>query len=413
MKKRINSATLLVPLLVLAGCAAEEEAEEETAAPEVVASQQAATSDAEAGYVTSADFNEKVLQSELPVLVDFTATWCVPCREVDPIVEELMVEMAGRANIFKLDIDESPEVYEQLAVNGVPTVIFFNHGKEEERIKSPQSKEIYVQYLEAMIEGRSALDISIKLLAEDSFRRHFILSRKPEDVATATSAFPGLLALPFENGQTPLSLILNAPSIYQNAKLELALSQDASVAPRDLVGLGRCDEFAVALAKDPQLVNEIDPDGNSVLMTAMSRSHRLEERGCLRMVLESGVEVRDISPERTLGRSAVLLDDEDLLRQLLALGLNAEFADTEGRNALHWAAYYGRPESVRVLLKAGVDPAIQTQKGETAADIVRAARDRRIASLEERGDASTPEIAERTREMIEKSDEMLALLASV
>ena len=406
--KRINSA-LLLALLVLAGCA-----EEEAGGPDVLDSQEeAATSHAQAGYVTSADFNEKVLQSELPVLVDFTATWCVPCREVDPIVEELMDEMAGRANVFKLDIDESPDIYKQLAVNGVPTVIFFNNGKEEERIKSPQSKDIYVQYLEAMIEGRSALDISMKLLAEDSFRRHFILSRKPKDVATAASAFPGLLALPFENGQTPLSLILNAPSVYQDAKLDLALSQDASVALRDLVGLGRCDEFAAALAKQPQLVNEIDPDGNSVLMTAMSRSHRLENRGCLRMVLDSGVEVRDVSPERTLGRSAVLLDDADLLGELLALGLNAEFADTEGRNALHWAAYYSQPESVGVLLKAGVDPAIQTHKGETAADIVRASRDRRIASLEERGNASTPEIAERRREMIEKSEEMLALFASV
>ena len=406
--KRINSA-LLLALLVLAGCA-----EEEAGGPDVLDSQEAgATSHAQAGYVTSADFNEKVLQSELPVLVDFTATWCVPCREVDPIVEELMDEMAGRANVFKLDIDESPDIYKQLAVNGVPTVIFFNNGKEEERIKSPQSKDIYVQYLEAMIEGRSALDISMKLLAEDSFRRHFILSRKPKDVATAASAYPGLLALPFENGQTPLSLILNAPSVYQDAKLDLALSQDASVAPRDLVGLGRCDEFAAALAKHPQLVNEVDPDGNSVLMTAMSRSHRLENRGCLRMVLDSGVEVRDVSPERTLGRSAVLLDDADLLGELLALGLNAEFADTEGRNALHWAAYYSQPESVGVLLKAGVDPTIQTHKGETAADIVRASRDRRIASLEERGNASTPEIAERRQEMIEKSEEMLALFASV
>ena len=131
------------------------------------------------------------------------------------------------------------------------------------------------------------------------------------------------------------------------------------------------------------------------------------------MVLDSGVEVRDVSPERTLGRSAVLLDDADLLGELLALGLNAEFADTEGRNALHWAAYYSQPESVGVLLKAGVDPTIQTHKGETAADIVRASRDRRIASLEEHGNASTPEIAERRREMIEKSEEMLALFASV
>ena len=376
---------------------------------EAVESQEAEVAQTEAGYVGSADFEEKVLQSDLPVLLDFTATWCVPCREVDPIVEELMVEMAGRANIYKLDIDETPDIYKQLAVNGVPTVIFFNNGKEEERIKSPQSKEVYVQYLEAMIEGRSAMDLSIKLLAEDSFRRHFILSRKPEDVDAASATYPGLLSQPFENSQTPLALILNAPSVYQDAKVELALSQGASIAPRDLVGLGRCDEFAAALAKDPQLVNEKDPDGNSVLTMAMSRSHRLENRGCLPLVLKSGVEVRDTNQERPLGRSAVLLEDVALLEQLLALGLDAEFTDTEGRNALHWAAYYTQPENVRVLLKHGVDPAIQTVKGETAADIVRGIRDRRVASLEERGE-STPEVAERMQEMLEETKQVLALL---
>ncbi len=407
----VKSACVLASLLVLAGCTGEEDASE-SVEPTASDSQEAAVSQAAVGYVTSANFEEKVFQSDLPVLVDFTATWCVPCREVDPIVEELMVEMAGRANVFKLDIDESPEIYKQLAVNGIPTVIFFNNGKEEERIKSPQSKEIYVQYMEAMIEGRSALEISIQLLDQDSFRRHFILSRKPDDVGNAISAYAGLLTAPFENGQTPLSLILNAPSIYQDAKLELALSQDASVAPHDLVGLGRCEEFAAALAEAPQLVNHVDPDGNSVLMTAMSRSHRLEDRGCLRKVLRSGVEVQETKQERPLSRSAVLLDDAALLSELLALGLNAELADTEGRNALHWAALYGQPDNVRVLLAHGLDPATLTHKGETAADIVRASRDRRVASLEEHADTDAPEVAERMREMIKTSDEVLDLLAS-
>ena len=408
---RVKSACFLASLLVLAGCTGEEDASD-SVEPAASDSQEAAVSQAAAGYVTSANFEEKVFQSDRPVLVDFTATWCVPCREVDPIVEELMDELAGRANVFKLDIDESPEIYKQLAVNGIPTVIFFNNGKEEERIKSPQSKEIYVQYMEAMIEGRSALEISFQLLDQDSFRRHFILSRKPDDVGNAISAHPGLLTSPFENGQTPLSLILNAPSIYQDAKLELALSQDASVAPHDLVGLGRCEEFAAALAEAPQLVNHVDPDGNSVLMTAMSRSHRLEDRGCLRKVLSSGVEVQETKQERPLSRSAVLLDDAALLSELLALGLNAELADTEGRNALHWAALYGQPDNVRVLLAHGLDPATLTHKGETAADIVRASRDRRVASLEEHADTDAPEVAERMREMIKTSDEVLDLLAS-
>ena len=65
-------------------------------------------------YVTAETFDEEVLRSDVPVLVDFTATWCVPCKVVDPIIMSLYPEMAPRARIFKLDIDKDLEIYQRL-----------------------------------------------------------------------------------------------------------------------------------------------------------------------------------------------------------------------------------------------------------------------------------------------------------
>ena len=199
MKSRFFFGVLLAG--VLAGCAA---GDDPTGAP---------PPGAQVVLLNGDNFEREVYQADVPVLVDFTATWCVPCKEVDPIVESLAPEMAGRAKIGKLDIDESPGIYRGLGVNGVPHVLFFRDGEEQDRIAGVQSRETYVDYIEAMIAGKSAFDASLSFLDDDAFRRHFVVSRPVEDLERALPDRPNLLVEPFENGQTPLSLILISPSI--------------------------------------------------------------------------------------------------------------------------------------------------------------------------------------------------------
>lgn len=323
------------------------------------------------GYVTTDNFEAEVIKSEIPVLVDFTAVWCLPCKVVDPIISDLYPEMLGRAKVVKLDIDESPEIYEMLGVNGVPNILFFNDGIEQDRIVSPQPREVYVKYLEAMIEGKSTLDVSLELLDEPDFRRHFILTRKISDIEKALAKYPSLLTDAFENGQSPLSLILNSPSIRQNDQIALTLAQNPEISTLDLIGLGRCDEFAQAAARNPDIVNQIDADGNSAMLSALNRFSRLENGGCLEMLLGMDIDLsQESNQEKTLGRMVVIMDDSVLLKRFLDAGMDPEFTDFEGRNSLHWAASYGRSESVRTLLKHGVDPDIETANGKTAAQIV-------------------------------------------
>jgi thioredoxin 1 len=80
-------------------------------------------------HVNDKSFASEVLSSDLPVLVDFWATWCGPCRSISPIVEELAKEFMGKVKVTKLNVDESPSTPSQYGVRGIPTLILFKGGK--------------------------------------------------------------------------------------------------------------------------------------------------------------------------------------------------------------------------------------------------------------------------------------------
>jgi thioredoxin 1 len=79
--------------------------------------------------VNDLNFDSEVVSSEVPVLVDFTATWCGPCRQIAPLVDQLADEFVGRAKVVKLDIDESPDTARRFQIRGVPTILVFKGGE--------------------------------------------------------------------------------------------------------------------------------------------------------------------------------------------------------------------------------------------------------------------------------------------
>lgn len=84
-------------------------------------------------HFTDADFEEKVLKSSLPVLVDFFADWCGPCRIAAPIIDELADSYSGKVTLGKLNVDDSQDIAGKYGVMSIPTVIMFREGKEVER----------------------------------------------------------------------------------------------------------------------------------------------------------------------------------------------------------------------------------------------------------------------------------------
>lgn len=91
--------------------------------------------------VTSADFQSKVLESDAPVLVDFFATWCGPCRMLAPVLEEVAAEMEGKVRVLKLDIDQSPDIAQRYGVMSVPTMIVFEGGQVKRKTIGAQPKQ--------------------------------------------------------------------------------------------------------------------------------------------------------------------------------------------------------------------------------------------------------------------------------
>jgi thioredoxin 1 len=98
-------------------------------------------------YVTEESFEEEVTTPGGPVLVDFTATWCAPCKMLEPIVEQLAEEWQGKVKIVKLDVDQNPNLAMQYQVMGVPTLMLFVSGTERERLTGFQTREKLVARL--------------------------------------------------------------------------------------------------------------------------------------------------------------------------------------------------------------------------------------------------------------------------
>ena len=96
------------------------------------------------------DFDRVVLKAGVPVLVDFWAAWCGPCRTIAPVVEELAREFAGRALVAKLDIDANPITADEYVVQSIPTLLYFQGGREVDRVVGAQPAHVLRQKLEAL-----------------------------------------------------------------------------------------------------------------------------------------------------------------------------------------------------------------------------------------------------------------------
>lgn len=101
--------------------------------------------------VNEANFDRDVLKSDKPVLVDFWAEWCQPCRKVAPLLEEIATEMGDKVEIVKLNIDENPEIARRYRIMSVPTLTVFKNGEPVQSVAGARPKGDLVKLIEAAL----------------------------------------------------------------------------------------------------------------------------------------------------------------------------------------------------------------------------------------------------------------------
>jgi len=107
-------------------------------------------------HVTDSEFEEKVLKSELPVIVDFWAPWCGPCRMIAPTIEQLAREYEGRVIVAKVNTDHNGELAMSYGIQGIPTLLFVKDGQVVDRITGAVGKQVLVNRLERLLAGAEA-----------------------------------------------------------------------------------------------------------------------------------------------------------------------------------------------------------------------------------------------------------------
>ena len=101
--------------------------------------------------LNDANFQSEVLESKIPVMVDFWATWCGPCRMIAPFVEQLSEEYAGKVKVGKLNTEEAPGITGQFGIISIPTLLFFKDGKPVDQIIGAVSKDVIAKKMNSLL----------------------------------------------------------------------------------------------------------------------------------------------------------------------------------------------------------------------------------------------------------------------
>jgi thioredoxin len=170
-------------------------------------------------YVTERDFEQHVLMSELPVLVQFTADWCQPCKSIAPEVEGFAAEMEGKVRVVRVDIDKAPMLARQLRIQSVPTFMLF----VEQRLGDVQVGALGKKQLRAMVEPflpRSAGALKARELAE-LMKQGAVVPVDVRDAAAYNRAhLPGAKSMPLEELESRLAelyMLPGQPALYDRS----------------------------------------------------------------------------------------------------------------------------------------------------------------------------------------------------
>jgi thioredoxin len=167
-------------------------------------------------YVTEGDFEREVLRSELPVLLEFTADWCQPCKAIAPEVDSFAREMAGKAKVVKVDIDKSPVIAQQLRIQSVPTFMVIAEGRIQDAVVGAIQRKKMRELVEPFL-PRAAGAVKAPELAQLLAGGAVVPVDARDAAAFARAHLPGAVNIPFEEIESRLAelhMLSGQPVLY-------------------------------------------------------------------------------------------------------------------------------------------------------------------------------------------------------
>ena len=101
--------------------------------------------------ITTKSFKKEVLESNIPVLLECWASWCLPCKQIEPALEQLSEKYIGKCKVLKVNIDKNPTISKKYSVRGLPTFVIFTNGEEQDRLVGAQTYDVLSELLEKAI----------------------------------------------------------------------------------------------------------------------------------------------------------------------------------------------------------------------------------------------------------------------
>lgn len=315
--------------------------------------------------VNDENFESEVMKSNIPVLVDFWAPWCQPCKQLIPVMDELAEQYAGKAKIVKINTEESPAVARQFGIRGIPNVFLFNNGEKKLNMMGANPISAYINVLDKALEDGGEPEFS-ELLKDPIFTEGLIVTGEVDDLEKALKALPELANKPLSNGLSPMSMALRRTrgqrvEVLRNANPELSFIEHAA--------LGDLDAVAAIIATNPEVINDEQHDGTTALWLAT----RHNEFDVCKYLLEKGADHSVLAgqPGITALAVAVMTDNVNLVALLLEHGADINTKGRSGESLLHSAVESSlvtgtiRLPLIQLLQEHGLDNSILNKEGKT------------------------------------------------
>lgn len=300
---------------------------------------------------TDVNFEQDVLNSDVPVVLDFWAQWCGPCKALSPTLDQLAEKYAGKVKIVKIDTESNPELCRKYRVRGIPHVLLLDNGEVVSDIGNMRTLSQLSTILDGHLSGQDKTTNMEANLDDLAIRTDYLLDADIDRVRAYLTANPGFINEPLQRGNKALSVAIR----YKLAeRVELFLEMGADTNLYDNICLGNLDAVKEIIEQDNSVLNPTEDGANSPLVPAIENG----QKQMFDYLLSAGADInwKSARGDYPIYKAPLMEDDLDAIKWMKERGLDLKVFMLGGNTGLHLSAHLGFVEMSKYLLEQGIDP---------------------------------------------------------